>query len=87
MPHQRELHIYALADVVLVFDLGLSQRRAAGDAPIDRLLAAIDKPLVHDVGEQPQLLGLVFLVQRQVRIFPVAEHAKPFELVKLDFNV
>ena len=61
MPHDRELHIHAVADVVLVFDLRLRQRGAARNAPIDRLLAAIDKALLDDVGEQPQFLRLVFL--------------------------
>ena len=66
MADHRELHVDALADVVLVFDLRLGQRGAARDAPIHRLLAAIDEALLDDVGEQPQFVGLVVPVQGQV---------------------
>ena len=79
--------IHALADVVVVFDFGLGQRGAARDAPIHRLLAAIDKTLLHDVGEQAQFVGLVFLVEREIRIFPIAEHAEALELRALDVDV
>ena len=82
-----KLHINALADVILVFDFGLGQRGAAGDAPINRLFAAINKAFLHDVGEQAQFVGLVFLVQREIGIFPIAQHAEAFELRALDINV
>ena len=77
----------ARADVVFVFDFGLSQRGAAWDAPVHRLLAAVNKSLPDDIGEQPQFVRLVFLVERQVRIVPVAEHAEPFELDALNIDV
>jgi hypothetical protein len=54
-----EFHVNALADVVLVFDLGLGQRGAARDAPIDGLFAAIHEALLDHVGEKPQFVGLV----------------------------
>ena len=72
--------------MVFVFDLGLSEGGAAGNAPIDRLFAAIDKTLFHDVREQAQFVGLVFLVQCEIRISPVAQHAEAFELRALDVN-
>ncbi len=75
-----ELHENALADVVLIFDFGFGQRGAARDAPVNRLLAAIDKALFHNVGEQAQFVGFVFLVQREVRILPIAQDAEAFEL-------
>ena len=87
MPNQGKLHIHALADVVLIFDFGLRQRRAAGDTPIHRLLAAINKPLLDDVRKQPQLIRLVLLGQSQIRIIPVPEHAQAFELRPLDIDV
>ena len=87
MSDQRELHIHALADMVLVFHFGLGQGGAARDAPIDRLLAAIDEALLDDVGEQAQFVRLVFLGERQVRVVPVPEHAEPLELGALDIDV
>ncbi len=82
-----KFHEHALADVVVIFDFGLGQRGAAGNAPIHRLFAAIDKALFHDVGEQPQFVRLVFLVQREIRIFPIAEDAEALELRALEVNV
>ena len=73
--------------MVIVFDLGFSQRGAARDAPIDRFLAAINETLLHDVGEQAQLVRFVFLGQREVGMIPVAEHAQPLELRALDVDV
>ena len=82
-----EFHKHALADVVVVFHFGLGQRGAAGNAPINRLFAAINKAFLHDVGEQAQFVGLVFLVQREIRIVPIAQHAQAFELGALEVNI
>ena len=69
--------------MILIFDLRLGQRRAARDAPVNRFFAAINKPLVHQLGEQPQLFRLVLGMEREVRIVPLAEHAEPLELLAL----
>ena len=82
-----KFHKDALADVVLVFDFGFGERGAAGNAPINRLFAAINETFFDDVGKQAQFVGLVFLVQREIRIVPIAEHAEAFELRALDVNV
>src|SRR6516225_7561582 len=87
MPQEWELYIHALADVVFVFHLGLGKRRAAGDAPIHRLLAAINESLLNDIREQPQLLSLIFLLQRDIGIVPIAEDAEPLELNALDVEI
>ena len=73
--------------MVLVFDLGFGERGAAGNAPINRLFAAINKTFFDDVREQAQFVGFVFLVQREIRIVPIAEDAEAFELGALDINV
>ncbi len=73
--------------MVVVFHLGLGQRSAAWDAPIDRLLATIDEALLHDVREEAQFVGLVFLVEREVRMVPIAEYAEAFELCALEIDV
>jgi hypothetical protein len=82
-----ELHIDGLADVVGVFHLGLGERGAAGDAPIHGLLAAIDEALRDEVREEAQFVRLVFLVEREVGILPVAEDAEALELGALEVNV
>ena len=75
-----KFHVDALADVIVVFDFRFGQRGAAGDAPVDRLLAAIDETFFDDVREQAQFVRFVFLVEREVRIIPIAENAEAFEL-------
>src|SRR5208337_1418384 len=85
--NDRKFHVNALADVVVVFHLGLGQRGAAGNAPIDRFFAAIHETFFDDVGKQAQFVGFVFLVQGEIRIVPIAQHAEAFELGPLDINV
>ena len=70
--------------MVLVFDFGLGERGTARNAPINGLFAAINKPLLDDVGEQTQFVGFVFLVQREIRIFPITQHPEAFELDALE---
>jgi len=82
-----KFHKNALADVVLVFDLGFGERGAAGNAPIDRLFAAIHETFFDDIGEQAQFVSLVFLIERQIWIIPIAEDAEAFELHALDINI
>src|SRR5207237_7753568 len=45
---ERELDVDRWRHVVGVFDLGLRQRRAAMDAPVHRLLAFVDEPLLDE---------------------------------------
>ena len=78
-----EFNVDTLADMILIFDLRLGQRCATRDAPVNRFFAAINKPLLDQLGKQPQLLSLVRGVECQVRIVPFAEHAEPFELLAL----
>ena len=73
--------------MIRVLHFGLGQRRTAGDAPVHGLFAAIDKTLFNDIGKEPQLIGLIFFVEREVRIFPVAKHAKALELRTLMVDV
>ena len=72
--------------MIVVFDFGFGQRGAARDAPVDRLFAAINEALLDDVREQAQFVGFVFFVQREIRIFPIAENAEAFELRALDVD-
>lgn len=78
-----KFHKHALTDVIGVFYLGFGERRAARNAPIHWFFAAINKAFFHNVREQAQLVSLVFLVQREIRVFPVAQHAEAFELEAL----
>src|SRR6185437_15061287 len=42
---------------------------------------------LDDVREEAQFVGFVFLVEREIRIVPIAEHAEAFKLLALDVDV
>ena len=78
---ERELHVDRRRGVVLVLDLGLGERRAAVDAPVDRLLAFVDQALLDEPAERARDRRLILEVHRQVRIVPRAEDAEALELL------
>ena len=77
---QGELDVDRRRGVVLVLDLGLGQRGAAVRAPVHRLLALVDEPLLDEAAQRAGDRRLVAVVHRQVRLVPVAEHAEPLEV-------
>ena len=82
---EREAHVDLRRDVVLVvLDLGLGERGAAGDAPVDGLLRLVDEVLLGEVGELPDDRRLVERRHREVRVLPLAEDAEALELRLLD---
>ena len=84
---ERKADVDRRIDAVGVLDLGLGQRRAAVEAPVHRLQAAVDVALAQDRAERAQLVGLVGEGHRQVRIVPVAEHAEPDEVLLLALDL
>ena len=66
--------------MLLVFNLGLGKRGAAMDAPMHRLLALVDHPLLDEAAERSHDRRLVCRFQREVRVRPQAEPAQPLEL-------
>ena len=82
-----EFHVHRGRGLVLVFDLGLGQRRAAIEAPVDRLGTLIKVSVADDVAERADLLSLEARVHGQVRTVPVAEHAEALELAALQFDL
>ena len=77
---ERELDVDRGGGVILVFDFGLGQRRAAVDAPVHRLLALEHQASRHEPAERPRNGRLVLERHRQIRMLPVAEDAEPLEL-------
>ena len=63
-----------------VLDLELGERRAAVEAPVDRLQAAVDEAALDQALQDADLAGLVAEVHRPVRMVPVAEHADALEV-------
>ncbi len=81
-----ELHVDAVALLVGVLDLSLSQSRVAALAPVDGLAALVDLAALVHLREDPDVAGLVAVVEGEVRLVPVAAHAEPLELLALDVD-
>ena len=77
---QRKLHVDGGRRVILVLDFGFRKRGAAVDAPVDRLLALVDQPLLDEPAERAHDRRLIAEVHREVRVRPVAENAEPLKL-------
>jgi hypothetical protein len=75
-----EAHVQRGALFVLVFDFELGQRRAAVEAPIDGLQAAIDEAALHHALERADFGRLVDEVHGFVRVLPLPEHAQALEV-------
>ena len=75
------------ARLVGVLDLSLGQRGVAVLAPVDGLVAAIDHALVEHGLEDLNVGGVVLVIERQIRVVPVAKHAKATEASLLELDV
>jgi len=73
--------------LVLVFDLGLGQRRAAIEAPVHRLQALEEEAALVDLAESADLVGLVAEGHRQVGVVPLAQHAEADEILLLALDL
>ena len=78
---EREVHVDRRRDVRLVLHLGVGERRAAVDAPVDRLLAPVDEVLLDEGAQGADDRRLVAVAHREVRPLPVAEDAEALEVL------
>ena len=84
---EREAHVDGKVGAVQVLDLGLRERRAAVEAPVDRLQAAVDVPPREDLRERPDLVRLAPVRHGGEGMIPVAEHAKALEILLLPLDL
>ena len=84
---QGELDIDRGAGIVLIFDLGLSQRRLIVVAPVDGLQALIDVALFVHRTEDLDLLGLKAGGHGLIRVLPVGHDAEALEALHLHVNI
>ena len=78
---ERELDVDRRRRVILVLDFRFGQRGLAVDAPVHRLLALVDQPLLDELAEGARDRRLVLEVHRQVRRVPGGEDAEALELL------
>ena len=79
---QRELDVDRRRRVIFVLDFRFGQRRAAVDAPVNRLLAFVDESALHEFSERPRDCRLVPEIHRQIRVRPVAQNPEPLKLLR-----
>ena len=82
-----EAHEDGGARLVGVLDLGLGERGMAVLAPVDGLVTAIDHALVEHGLKDLDVGGVVLVIERQVGVVPVAEHAQATETGLLQLDV
>ena len=70
----------------MIFHLGFSEGGLGTGAPEDRLLRLVHQAFLNENRERAQDFCFVFGIHRQIRMFPVAEHAEPLELFALDVD-
>src|SRR5690349_24231727 len=68
-------------DAILVFDFRFGERAVAIEAPVDRLEAPVEVAFLEQLPERADLVGLVAVAHRRVRMVPVAEHAETLEIL------
>jgi hypothetical protein len=66
--------------VIFVLDFRLSERGTAVNAPVDRLLALVDHPLLDEPTQRADDRRLVLRFHGQVRVAPFAEHPEALEV-------
>ena len=82
-----EAHEDGGARLVGVLDLGLCQRSMAVLAPVNRFVAAIDHALIEHGLEDLDVGGIMLVIERQIGVIPVAEHAQTTEAGLLQLDV
>ena len=83
---QGEAHENRGRGLVGVFHLGLGQGGFAGQAPVDGLLAAVDRALFHEIAQRQGRGRLVGRAHGEVGVVPVAEDAQALEFLALDVH-
>ena len=82
-----EAHEDGRARLVGVLNLGLGECGVAVLAPVDGLMTAIDHALVEHSLEYLDVGGVMLVIERQIRVVPVAEHAQAPEAGLLQLDV
>ena len=72
---------------VLVLDFRFGQRRAAVQAPVDRLQTLVEVAFFQNLAERTDLVGFGLEGHRQVGVVPLAENAEADEVLLLAFDL
>ena len=82
-----EAHVHRGRGLVLVFHLGLGQRRAAVHAPVHGLVAFLEMPVRREFAEGAHDVRLGAEIHREIGIGPVAQHTEADEILALALHL
>ena len=82
-----EFNINGGTGIVLIFDLGLGQRRLVLGAPVHRLQALVNVPVLVHFAENTDFVRLKAFIHGLIGVLPVADNAKALEAVHLALDV
>ena len=80
-------HIQGVALFISVFNFKFGQRRAAIEAPVNWLEAAVDKTTFNDAFESTNFAGFIGKVHGAIGSIPITQHAQAFEVFALLVNL
>ena len=83
---QREFDINGRCLLVCIFNFRFRQCGFAMGAPVNRFQSFINVTLVGHGAKYANLLRFKRMLQGQIGMIPVAQHAQPFEFFPLDIN-
>src|SRR5208282_1137682 len=82
-----EIDVDRRVGTILVLDLRFREGSLRAGAPENRFLALVHKVSLHKTRENAKDNRLIRVIKRQVRMIPIAENPKSFELAPLDVDI
>src|SRR5271166_5943309 len=82
-----EIDVDRRVGAILVLDLRFREGSLRTGAPENRFLALVHKVSLHKTRENAKDNRLIRVIKRQVRMIPIAENPKSFELAPLDVDI
>src|SRR5205823_8849838 len=83
----RKFHINRSVVAFLILNFGFGERGLRAGAPENRLLRLINETFFNEDRKRAQNFRLVFWIEREIWMLPIAEHAQPFELLTLKIDI
>ena len=82
-----ELHIHGRNRIVMILDFSLGKGGLVVVAPVDRLQALVDMPVLIHLSEDTDFVSLEAFVHGEVGVLPVTNHTKALEAVHLPVDI
>src|SRR5690606_40164548 len=73
-------------DMIVVFDLGVGERRLFHHGPEHRALAGVETAIHQELADLAHDLGFGLIVHGEIGPLPIADHTETLELLGLDLD-